>query len=102
VRIVQVLGRDLTLTESFGFLVGYRSTILDTWQLAQLRNMKVGGNASATDFFNRHGGASLLTNSDIKAKYISQVAELYKEELAKRVKGDASMCVICTFAPNTC
>jgi ADP-ribosylation factor GTPase-activating protein 2/3 len=53
--------------------------------------MKVGGNASATDFFNRHGGASLLGNSDTKAKYASPVAELYKEELARRVKEDAAM-----------
>ena len=50
--------------------------------------MKVGGNASATEFFNRHGGSSLLTDSDTKKKYSSRVAELYKEELAKRVKDD--------------
>ncbi|KAI0345502.1 ArfGap-domain-containing protein [Trametopsis cervina] len=65
-----------------------RSTNLDSWQLNQLRTMKVGGNASATDFFNKHGGATLLADSDTKKKYSSRVAELYKEELAKRVKDD--------------
>jgi len=67
-----------------------RSTNLDSWQLTQLRTMKVGGNGSATDFFTRHGGASLLDDSDIKRKYTSRVAELYKEELARRVKEDVA------------
>ncbi|KIM52723.1 hypothetical protein SCLCIDRAFT_1223463 [Scleroderma citrinum Foug A] len=66
-----------------------RSTNLDSWQLNQLRTMKVGGNTSATDFFTRHGGASLLNDTDIKKKYTSRAAELYKEELARRVKEDA-------------
>lgn len=52
--------------------------------------MKVGGNASAIDFFNKHGGASLLNDSDTKKRYSSRVAELYKEELAKRVKEDVT------------
>ncbi|OJT02174.1 ADP-ribosylation factor GTPase-activating protein glo3 [Trametes pubescens] len=65
-----------------------RSTNLDSWQLNQLRTMKVGGNASANDFFNKHGGAALLSDSDTKKKYSSRVAELYKEELARRVKED--------------
>jgi len=51
--------------------------------------MKVGGNTSATDFFTRHGGASLLSDTDIKKKYTSRAAELYKEELVRRVKEDA-------------
>ncbi|KAH0832304.1 hypothetical protein J3R83DRAFT_13304 [Lanmaoa asiatica] len=65
-----------------------RSTNLDSWQLNQLRTMKAGGNASATEFFSRHGGASLLSDTDTKKKYSSRTAELYKEELAKRVKED--------------
>jgi len=65
-----------------------RSTILDSWQLSQLRTMKVGGNASATEFFTRHGGTSLLSDTDPKKKYSSRTAELYKEELARRVKED--------------
>ncbi|KAK7045770.1 ADP-ribosylation factor GTPase activating protein, ER-Golgi transport [Paramarasmius palmivorus] len=67
-----------------------RSTNLDSWQLAQLRNMKVGGNQSAAEFFNKHGGSSLLNDTDTKKKYTSRVAELYKEELAKRVREDAA------------
>lgn len=50
--------------------------------------MKVGGNASATEFFTKHGGASLLTDSDTKKKYSGRNAELYKEELNRRVKDD--------------
>lgn len=67
-----------------------RSTNLDAWKLDQLRNMKIGGNASATDFFNKHGGGHLLSESDVKKKYSSRIAELYKEELAKRVREDAA------------
>ena len=50
--------------------------------------MKVGGNASASDFFTRHGGSTLLADSDTRKKYTSRAAELYKEELARRVKED--------------
>ncbi|KAF5380737.1 hypothetical protein D9757_007150 [Collybiopsis confluens] len=67
-----------------------RSTNLDSWQLAQLRNMKVGGNQSATDFFTKQGGQSLLADADTKKKYSSRIAELYKEELAKRVREDTA------------
>lgn len=40
------------------------------------------------EFFTRHGGSSLLSDADPKKKYSSRTAELYKEELAKRVKED--------------
>ena len=66
------------------------STNLDSWQLNQLRTMKVGGNASATEFFTKHGGSMLLSDSDTKKKYSSRIAELYKEELAKRVREDTT------------
>ncbi|KAG8908391.1 ADP-ribosylation factor GTPase activating protein, ER-Golgi transport [Tulasnella sp. 403] len=66
-----------------------RSTNLDSWTLAQLRTMKVGGNQSATDFFTRSGGASLLSDTDTRKKYTSRFADMYKEELAKRVQQDA-------------
>lgn len=58
--------------------------------------MKVGGNASATEFFTKHGGATLLSDSDTKKKYTSRIAELYKEELARRVKEDAAK-YVCSF-----
>ncbi|TFK22924.1 ArfGap-domain-containing protein [Coprinopsis marcescibilis] len=67
-----------------------RSTNLDSWQLAQLRRMKVGGNASAGEFFNKHGGSSLLSDSDSRKKYSSRVAELYREEIERRVSEDAA------------
>lgn len=51
--------------------------------------MKVGGNASATDFYTRHGATALLSDSDTRKKYSGRVADLYKDELAKRVKEDA-------------
>jgi ADP-ribosylation factor GTPase-activating protein 2/3 len=59
--------------------------------------MKVGGNASATDFFTRNGGGALLRDSDAKKKYSSRVAELYQEELKKRVKEDAVKSVCLSF-----
>ena len=51
--------------------------------------MKIGGNQSAIDFFNKKGGGSLLRESDVKKKYTSEVASLYKEELVRRVNEDA-------------
>jgi len=51
--------------------------------------MKVGGNASASDFFMKHGGSALLADSDTRRKYSSRAAELYKEELGKRAREDA-------------
>lgn len=56
--------------------------------------MKVGGNTSATEFFTRHGGTSLLSDTDTKKKYSSRTADLYKEELAKRVKEDTTKYVL--------
>lgn len=65
-----------------------RSTNLDSWTLSQLRIMKVGGNASAAEFFNKHGGAALLNSSDAKSRYSSSVADRYKAELEKRKQQD--------------
>jgi len=56
--------------------------------------MKVGGNNSATEFYSKHGGSSLLTDSDKKKKYTSKAAELYKEELGRRVREDVARCVL--------
>lgn len=59
-----------------------------------MRMMKVGGNTSAREFFTKHGGSSLLNDADTKKKYSSRVAELYKEELAKRIKDDVARLVV--------
>lgn len=50
--------------------------------------MKVGGNESATAFFTRNGGSTLLNDSDITKKYSTPAADRYKAELEKRVKED--------------
>jgi len=63
-----------------------RSTVLDTWKLNQLRNMKLGGNNNARIFFNKHGGIDKY--SDMKEKYQSETAKLYKEHLNKLVEED--------------
>lgn len=66
------------------------STNLDSWSLQQLRQIKVAGNQSLADFFNKHGGSSLLPpgNNDARTRYSSRQANLYKEEIARRVAED--------------
>lgn len=56
----------------------------------------MGGNAFATEFFKKSGGSNLLTLQDGKQKYTSRVAELYKEELERRILDDEKRSV---FAP---
>ncbi|KAL8824103.1 MAG: hypothetical protein Q9170_008252 [Blastenia crenularia] len=65
-----------------------RSTNLDQWQWDQLRIMKVGGNESATKYFQSHGGTAALASKDPKTKYTSNTATKYKDELKKRVATD--------------
>ncbi|KAH9828334.1 arf gtpase-activating protein [Teratosphaeria destructans] len=65
-----------------------RSTNLDQWQWEQLRRMKVGGNESATKYFQTHGGSAALASKDPKTKYTSAAAGKYKDELARRVDAD--------------
>ncbi|CAG8012681.1 unnamed protein product [Penicillium olsonii] len=66
-----------------------RSTNLDQWQWEQLRVMKVGGNESATKYFQSHGGSAALASKDTKVKYTCNAAVKYKEELKKRAALDA-------------
>ncbi|EPS28794.1 hypothetical protein PDE_03740 [Penicillium oxalicum 114-2] len=66
-----------------------RSTNLDQWQWEQLRVMKVGGNESATKYFQTHGGSAALASKDPKTKYTSNAAVKYKEELKRRAALDA-------------
>ncbi|KAJ7060748.1 hypothetical protein C8F01DRAFT_1140781 [Mycena amicta] len=64
-----------------------RSTNLDSWSVAQLRAMKVGGNKLCGEFLHKNGVGASVTG---KARYEGRVAELYREELGKRVKADAA------------
>ncbi|KAJ6179471.1 hypothetical protein N7519_009932 [Penicillium mononematosum] len=66
-----------------------RSTNLDQWQWEQLRLMKVGGNESATKYFQSHGGSAALASKDTKVKYTCNAAVKYKEELKRRAALDA-------------
>lgn len=50
--------------------------------------MKVGGNESATKYFQSHGGGAALASKDPKTKYQSNAATKYKEELSRRVLAD--------------
>ncbi|KAL9102448.1 MAG: hypothetical protein Q9163_002409 [Psora crenata] len=59
------------------------------WTWDQLRLMKVGGNESATKYFQSHGGTAALASKDPKTKYTSSAAVKYKEELKKRAAADA-------------
>ncbi|KAK4935450.1 ADP-ribosylation factor GTPase activating protein, ER-Golgi transport [Elasticomyces elasticus] len=59
------------------------------WQWGQLRTMKVGGNESATKFFQSNGGSAALASKDAKVKYTSNAANKYKEELKRRAARDA-------------
>ncbi|CEJ59285.1 Putative Arf GTPase-activating protein [Penicillium brasilianum] len=65
-----------------------RSTNLDQWQWEQLRVMKVGGNESATKYFQSHGGSAALASKDPKTKYTSTAAVKYKDELKRRAAAD--------------
>lgn len=58
--------------------------------------MKVGGNESATKFFQSNGGSAALASKDAKIKYTSNAANKYKEELKRRSARDAEeyVCVL--------
>ena len=51
--------------------------------------MKVGGNESATKYFQSHGGTAALASKDLKIKYTSTAATKYKDELKRRAADDA-------------
>ncbi|KAI9760100.1 MAG: ADP-ribosylation factor GTPase activating protein, ER-Golgi transport, partial [Candelina submexicana] len=74
------------------------------WQWDQLRLMKVGGNESATKYFQSHGGSAALASKDAQTKYTSTAATKYKEELKKRAAADAQQYpeeVIITDIPSS-
>ena len=66
-------------------------TAIKEWQWDQLRIMKVGGNESATKYFQSHGGSAALASKDPKVKYGSSAATKYKEELKKRAVDDSKL-----------
>ena len=51
--------------------------------------MKVGGNESATKFFQSNCGTAALNSKDPVVKYTSSAAVKYKEDLKKRAAKDA-------------
>jgi ADP-ribosylation factor GTPase-activating protein 2/3 len=55
--------------------------------------MKVGGNESATKYFQSHGGSAALASKDTKVKYTCNAAVKYKEELKRRAAMDAQQSV---------
>ena len=65
---------------SLGVHISYvKSTQLDRWNSDIIRLMQCGGNARANVFFREHG---ILQNQDVKKKYQSRAAELYRNKLA--------------------
>jgi ADP-ribosylation factor GTPase-activating protein 2/3 len=63
--------------------------------------MKVGGNESATKYFQSHGGSAALASKDPKAKYTSNAATKYKEELQRRCTADAKLYVCLDHSMHT-
>ena len=56
--------------------------------------MKLGGNESATKYFQSHGGSAALASKDTKVKYTSNAATKYKDELKRRAAADAEQLVM--------
>lgn len=67
-----------------------QSTNMDNWSVANLRNMRVGGNKSAREFFSQNGGSRYLSpSSSAPEKYQSRPAKQYLDELRRRCSIDA-------------
>ena len=60
----------------------------------------MGGNESATKFFQSNGGSAALASKDAKVKYTSNAANKYKEELKKRAARDAEEYVLPSTTPK--
>lgn len=73
--------RQLGVHKSF-----VRSTTLDQWTDRQLQFMRLGGNATARQFFKEHGWVENANSVDkFEAKYSSRAAKLYKTHIDKEV-----------------
>jgi ADP-ribosylation factor GTPase-activating protein 2/3 len=67
-----------------------QSTNMDNWAIENLRNIRVGGNKVARDFFAKNGGSKFLARgANAKEKYTSRTATLYKDELRRKSQVDA-------------
>lgn len=70
---------------SFGVHISFvRSIAMDSWTPAQMQIMKLGGNQQCQSYLSSHG---IFPSTPIKAKYESDVAQLYKEILKARAEG---------------
>lgn len=61
-----------------------RSVGMDAWSQDQLKKMQLGGNDKMNDFFGKYG---ISKNTDIKEKYNSTAAEIYRDKLRADVDG---------------
>lgn len=61
-----------------------RSVSMDSWNPDQLKKMQCGGNAKLNDFLKQYGVDKYM---DIKEKYNSRAAEIYREKLRAEVEG---------------
>eukprot|EP00882_Tetradesmus_deserticola_P004700 GHRQ01004954.1.p1 GENE.GHRQ01004954.1~~GHRQ01004954.1.p1 ORF type:complete len:417 (+),score=199.33 GHRQ01004954.1:225-1475(+) len=57
---------------------------MDAWSADQLKKMQAGGNGVLNDFFRQYGVGK---NTDIRDKYNSRVAEIYREKIKAAVEG---------------
>ena len=73
------------IIRSLGVHISFvRSIAMDSWTPAQMTIMKLGGNQQCQSYLSSHG---ILPSTPIKAKYESDVAQLYKEILKARAEG---------------